>query len=86
MNKERAKLELNEMLKAAEADIAACRLHSLEEVHTHFEEMLSPKNTVYLTGDTHGRFERVVEFCTQQEVKPESTFRAYPKIRIGVIK
>lgn len=74
MDKEQAKIEFDEMMKKAEADIAAGRVHSMEEVHAHFKEMLSPKNTIYLTGDTHGRFERVVEFCKQQEVKPESTF------------
>ncbi len=74
MDREQAKLEFDEMMKEAEADIAAGRVHSMEEVHAHFKEMLSPQNTIYPTGDTHGRFERVVEFCKQQEVIPESTF------------
>lgn len=74
MDQDQARRELDEMLQAAEADLTAGRLVPAEEADAQFEALLSPKNTVYLTGDTHGRFERIVEFCAQQEVEPENTF------------
>ncbi len=51
MDREQAKLEFDEMMKEAQADIAAGRVHSMEEVHAHFKEMLSPQNTIYPTGE-----------------------------------
>ena len=37
-------------------------------------ELLHPKNQIYLTGDTHGQFERIISSCERQQVQPESTF------------
>lgn len=48
--------------------------YSEEEVRAYLEELLHPKNQVYMTGDTHGQFERVIEFCRLREVEPENTF------------
>lgn len=48
--------------------------YSEEEVRAHLEELLHPRNQVYMTGDTHGQFERVIEFCRPREVEPENTF------------
>ena len=36
--------------------------------------MEQAQNTVYLTGDTHGRFDRVIDFCVSRAVKQENTF------------
>lgn len=38
------------------------------------KKLLHPRNQVYLTGDTHGRFDRILSFCQQREVEPENTF------------
>lgn len=37
-------------------------------------KLLAPENIVYLTGDTHGRFDRVIDFCVSKAVKQENTF------------
>ena len=74
MTKEEAEKELCRLLEEAEADIQAGRTVPAEEVFAQLREALAPRNIVYLTGDTHGRFERIVDFCSRQEVEPENTF------------
>lgn len=70
MNREQARRELLMMLEAS------CNgtYFSTDEVKTHIAELLAPKNIVYMTGDTHGQFDRVINFCTDREVKKENTF------------
>ena len=70
MNREEAAKELMSMLE--ESKEGPC--YSIEEVHAHMQELLHPRNQVFLTGDTHGQFERVIEFCARREVEPENTF------------
>ena len=36
-------------------------------------EPLHPRNQVYLTGDTHGQFGRLLTFCKKNKVHPENT-------------
>ena len=36
--------------------------------------MEQAQNTVYLTGDTHGRFDRVIDFCLSKGLTHENTF------------
>lgn len=54
-------------------DIRAGRIHAIAEVKARLRELLSPENTVYLTGDTHGNFDRILDFCSQLEVQGGST-------------
>ena len=70
MTREEAEKELIAMLQEAEGG----RSYSMEEVDAYMRELLHPKNQIYLTGDTHGRFERIISFCERQQVQPESTF------------
>lgn len=70
MTREEAEKELIAMLEEAEGGPS----YSMEEVDTYMRELLHPKNQIYLTGDTHGQFERIISFCERQQVQPESTF------------
>ena len=70
MTREEAEKELIAMLEEAEDGPT----YSMEEVDAYMRELLHPKNQIYLTGDTHGRFERIISFCERQQVQPESTF------------
>ena len=70
MTREEAEKELIAMLEEAEGGPT----YSMEEVDAYMRELLHPKNQIYLTGDTHGRFERIISFCERQQVQPESTF------------
>ncbi len=36
--------------------------------------MEQAQNIVYLTGDTHGRFDRVIDFCLSKGLTHENTF------------
>ena len=54
MTREEAEKELIAMLEEAEDGPT----YSMEEVDAYMRELLHPKNQIYLTGDTHGRFER----------------------------
>jgi len=67
---EEAAKELMAMLEEAQEG----PYYSEEEVRAHLLEILDPHNHVYMTGDTHGQFERVVDFCAHREVEPENTF------------
>ena len=49
-------------------------LDHAEEVFAQLREAFASRNIVYLTGDTHGRFERIVDFCSRREMEPENTF------------
>lgn len=70
MDKNEAAKELMAMLE--ENNGGPC--YSMEEVQAHMQELLNPRNQVYMTGDTHGQFERVIEFCRSRDVEPENTF------------
>ena len=70
MTLEEAEKELIAMLEEAEGGPS----YSIEEVDAYMRELLHPKNQIYLTGDTHGQFERIISFCERQQVQPESTF------------
>lgn len=70
MDREEAAKELMAMLEEGKDG----PYYSEEEVRAHLEELLHPKNQVYMTGDTHGQFERVIEFCRPREVELENTF------------
>ena len=70
MTREEAEKELIAMLQEAEGGPS----YSMGEVDAYMRELLHPKNQIYLTGDTHGRFERIISFCERQQVQPESTF------------
>jgi len=70
MDREEAAKELMAMLEEAQEG----PYYSEEEVRAHLLEILDPRNQVYMTGDTHGQFERVIEFCARREVEPENTF------------
>ena len=72
MTREEAEKELIAMLEEAEGGPS----YSIEEVDAYMRELLHPKNQIYLTGDTHGQFERIISFCERQQVQPESTFEA----------
>lgn len=56
MGREEAAKELMAMLEEAQEG----PYYSEEEVRAHLLEILDPHNQVYLTGDTHGQFERVI--------------------------
>lgn len=45
-----------------------------EDARLGLQEILDPENTVYLTGDTHGVFNRVIHFCKEQETVRKNTF------------
>ena len=70
MTREEAEKELIAMLQEAEGGHS----YSMEEVDAYMRELLHPKNQIYLTGDTHGQFERIISSCERQQVQPESTF------------
>lgn len=70
MTREEAEKELIAMLEEAEGGPS----YSMEEADAYMCELLHPKNQIYLTGDTHGQFERIISFCERQQVQPESTF------------
>ena len=70
MTREEAEKELIAMLQEAEGGPS----YSMGEVDAYMRELLHPKNQIYLTGDTHGRFERIISFCERQQVQSESTF------------
>lgn len=70
MTQKEAEKELIAMLKEAEGGPT----YSMEEVDAYMRELLHPKNQIYLTGDTHGQFERIISLCERQQVQPESTF------------
>jgi hypothetical protein len=70
MDRAQAQKELIEILEAS----LDGPTFTMEEVEAHIAELLAPKNNVYLTGDVHGRFDRVVEFCVSREVEAENTF------------
>ena len=67
MDREEAAKELMAMLEEAQEG----PYYSEEEVRAHLLEILAPRNQVYITGDTHGQFERVIEFCARREVEPD---------------
>jgi len=67
MDREEAAKELMAMLEEAQEG----PYYSEEEVRAHLLEILAPRNQVYMTGDTHGQFERVIEFCARREVEPD---------------
>ena len=69
MTREEAEKELIAMLEEAEGGPS----YSIEEVDAYMRELLHPKNQIYLTGDTHGQFERIISFCERQQVQPDST-------------
>jgi 3-oxoacid CoA-transferase subunit A len=70
MDKEQAKKELLEMLEAGKEG----PFYTLDEVDAHIREILHPRNSVFMTGDTHGKFDHVIEFCHRHEVQSENTF------------
>ena len=63
MTREEAEKELIAMLEEAEGGPS----YSMEEVDAYMRELLHPKNQIYLTGDTHGQFERIISFCERQQ-------------------
>lgn len=69
MDKAQAQEELLRML--TEAMEGPC--YTQEEIEAHMAELLAPKNTVFLTGDTHGQFDRIHDLCQKQEVQKENT-------------
>ena len=71
MNREQAQKELNALLQEAEQ---CDRYYTLEECQERLERLLDPRNVVYMTGDTHGRMERIEAFCKERDVKLENTF------------
>ena len=71
MDRAQAERELNQMLEEASH---SGRYYTVEEVQQHMEKLFAPENIVYLTGDTHGRFDRVEAFCRRQEVEKGNTF------------
>lgn len=70
MTREEASKELMAMLEESKEG----PYYSEEEVRAQLSEFLCPINQVYVTGDTHGQFERVVDFCRAREVELENTF------------
>lgn len=44
------------------------------EANANLNGQFLPENYVYITGDTHGQFARIVDFCASQEVQAENTF------------
>ena len=60
MTREEAEKELIAMLEEAEGGPS----YSIEEVDAYMRELLHPKNQIYLTGDTHGQFERIISSLT----------------------
>lgn len=68
MTREEAEKELIAMLEEAEGGPS----YSMEEVDAYMRELLHPKNQIYLTGDTHGQFERIISFCERQQVNPKA--------------
>ena len=72
MTREQAEKELLQMLKAGEQEEG--RYYTMEEVQTHLEEWFKPEHVVYLTGDTHGRFDRIEAFCRGRSMVRENTF------------
>ena len=64
MTREEAEKELIAMLEEAEGGPS----YSMEEVDAYMRELLHPKNQIYLTGDTHGRFERIISFCERRHL------------------
>ena len=70
MDKEQAKKEFMAMLDEAKEGTG----RPAEEVFAELDEKFSAKNVFYITGDTHGEFERIKNFCQQHEVEPENTF------------
>jgi len=72
MTQEQAMAELSKLLAEVESDprppIPA------EEVFAHLSEMFKPENIVYLTGDKHGSFEPIKQFCNGREMERENTF------------
>ena len=71
MDRAQAERELNQMLEEASH---SGRYYTVEEVQQHMEKLFAPENIVYLTGDPHGRFDRVEAFCRRQEVEKGNTF------------
>lgn len=71
MTRKQAEKELLQML---EESARSNRYYTMEEVHQHLNELFEPQRIVYLTGDTHGRFDRIENFCRRQEVERENTF------------
>ena len=70
MDKEQAKKEFMAMLDEAKEGTG----RPAEEVFSELEEKFSAKNVYYITGDTHGQFDRIQRFCQQHGVEPENTF------------
>lgn len=70
MDRQEAERELLAMLEEGKKG----PFYSEEEVLARIKELLHPRNHVYLTGDTHGRFDRILSFCRQRKVEPENTF------------
>lgn len=70
-------MDKNEAARELMAMLDECKdgpYYSPEEVEAHLNELFQPGNQVFLTGDTHGQFDRIVQFCNRQEVVPENTF------------
>lgn len=70
MDKKQAMNELMAMLDEAKEGTG----RPAEEVFAELEEKFSAKNVYYITGDTHGSFGRIKNFCDCHEVEPENTF------------
>lgn len=48
--------------------------YKMEKLPQHREEEPEPERTVYLTGDTHGQFDRIEAFCRRRVMAREDTF------------
>ena len=71
MDRAEAEKELLALLKEAEEN--RDKGFQVEEMMAMLREQLHPVDQVYLSGDTHGRFDRIVGFCETREVEPENT-------------
>ena len=45
----------------------------MNEQQNPSQKMLAPADVVYLTGDTHGQFDRIVTFCALHNMEKENT-------------
>ena len=68
MTREEAEKELIAMLEEAEGGPS----YSMEEVDAYMRELLHPKNQIYLTGDTHGQFERIISSVRGSRSNPKA--------------
>lgn len=70
MDRKEAEKELLAMLEESSKG----PYYSVEEVDARIKELLHPRNQVYITGDTHGRFDRILDFCSSRGVEKENAF------------